>query len=77
MNTNTMELNMNEMEMVNGGWSLKGVLKEAGKYAGIYAAAGGGIMLVVSGPAGAVVGAGAGALVGGVGGALIGFAKND
>jgi hypothetical protein len=43
MNTNTMELNMNEMELVNGGIEWGKIFKEAAWGVGIGAACGAGV----------------------------------
>lgn len=62
MNTNTVELNLNEMEMINGGWSWKAFVPGAviGGIGGLVAGA------VSAGIPGAVIGTVAGAVVGGV-----------
>jgi hypothetical protein len=66
MNTNTMELNMNEMEMVNGG-SFLSILKGTALGIVIGATFGGS----AAGPYGALVGGAAGGVVGGIlGGAM-------
>ena len=61
MPAGTMELNMNEMEMVNGG-NLFGCMIAAIVGAGKGALTGGAAGMVVAGPPGAVVGAVVGAL---------------
>ena len=60
MNTNMKELNMNEMELVNGGWSWKNC--------GIGAVAG----AVLGAAGGALAGGWAGAAICGVAGAVVG-----
>ena len=52
MNTNTMELSLNELEMISGGWSWKGFVDGivGGGYFG--ACIGGGAAGVVTGPLG-------------------------
>ena len=68
MNTNTMELNMNELEAVNGGFSLGGFIK--GTILGMGAGGAGGCVIggCIGGPAGAAIGT----MVGGTAGGLIG-----
>ena len=71
MNTNMMELNMNEMELVNGGRSLGEKLIAIGGFAGVAAAGG----AVAGGIAGSIVPGFGTLLVGGAGavtGALLG-----
>ena len=75
MDTNTMELNLNELETVNGGdvWDhVLGVFTGAmgGAFTGMAAGGLGG--LGVAGPAGAVTGGLGGFAVGAVGGAVAG-----
>ena len=67
MNINTMELNMNEMELVNGGGSILDGIRD-GMYAGIAGGAFiGGVTLGFPGATfGIFVGAAGGAIVGGV-----------
>ena len=60
MNTNTVELNLNEMELANGGWSWKNF--------GIGAAAG----AILGAAGGALAGGWAGAAICGVAGAVVG-----
>ena len=62
MNTNTMELNMNEMELVNGGIEWGKIFKEAAWGIGIGAASGAGVGAFF-GPVGLAIGAGVGAVV--------------
>ena len=62
MNTNMMELNMNEMKMVNGGIEWGKIFKEAAWGAGIGAACGAGVGAFF-GPVGLAIGAGVGAVV--------------
>ena len=57
MTAGTMELNMNEMEMVNGGRSLFGCMIASILGAGKGALTGGAAGMVIAGPPGAVVGA--------------------
>ena len=76
MNTNTMELNLDEMEMVTGGDFLEDIVVErvggfalgaaAGTFAGmgVGAVVGGPIVSVAAGPVGFVAGGVAGAIVG-------------
>lgn len=52
MNTMTRELNMDEMELVNGGWSWKNFFAGAITGGGVGATLVGGIALVASGPVG-------------------------
>ena len=54
MNTNMMELNMNEMELANGGIEWGKILKEAALGIGIGAASGAGVGAVVVGTANTV-----------------------
>ena len=62
MNTNTMELNLNEMEMINGGWSWKAFVPGA-----VIGGIGGLVIGAVSGGIpGAIIGTVGGAVVGGV-----------
>ena len=66
MNTNTMELNMDEMEMANGGGIMDGIFKGAmfGMTGGAFV---GGISLGFPGATlGTFIGAAGGAVVGGV-----------
>ena len=69
MNTNTKELNLNEMETVNGGFNLIRMITSIG--AG--AAAGAGIGGCAGGPVGALTGG----AVGGVAGAIFGVFTDD
>ena len=62
MNTNMMELNMNELELVNGGIEWGKILKEAAWGIGIGAASGVAVG-AFAGPIGAAIGAGVGAVV--------------
>ena len=62
MNTNMMELNMNEMETVNGGIEWGKILKEAAWGAGIGAGCGAAAGAFF-GPVGLAIGAGVGAVV--------------
>ena len=64
MNTNTRELNMDEMEMVNGGFSVWGAIAGA-IYGGAVGATGGGC---VGGPVGGVIGG----VIGGIAGGIVG-----
>ena len=64
MNTNTVELNLNDMEMVNGGWDWSNFGLGAVTGGGLGFVIGGGAAVLASGPigwaiAGAVIGAGA------------------
>ena len=69
MNTNTMELNLNEMELVNGGSIGDHVLGAlVGVGTGFFAGMFGG--LAIAGPAGGVAGMFGGAVVGGVAGGI-------
>ena len=70
MDTNIMELNMNEMEMVNGGSPLVAGIIGAVFGAGKGALAGGTAGMCIGGPAGLVIGAVTGGLVGG---AVLGY----
>ena len=72
MNTNMMELNLDEMEMVNGGWDLWGSVKGAliGAGSGAVVGAIGGAIL--AGGIGAVPGALGGATASAIGGFLAG-----
>ena len=71
MNTNTMELNLNEMELVNGGGIWDHVLGAVeGVAGGFFAGMFGG--LAIAGPGGAAVGSVGGAVVGGVVGGVAG-----
>ena len=71
MNTNTMELNLNEMELVNGGGVWDHVLGAAeGVSGGFFAGLFGG--LAIAGPGGAAVGSIGGAVAGGVVGGVAG-----
>ena len=61
MNTETMELNLNEMEMINGGWNLKDGLTCI-LTGGVLGASCGGVLFGLPGvAAGGVLGAGLGA----------------
>ena len=74
MNTNTMELSLNEMEMAVGGDfldRLKGALIGAGICCATSAVGG----FVAAGPFGAVAGAISGAAAGAIGGAMSGYEK--
>ena len=75
MNTNTMELNLNEMEMVTGGDFLEDIVVERVGGFALGAAAGGlagmGIGSVI-GPVGTTVGGVVGFAAGGVAGAIVG-----
>ena len=62
MNTYMMELNMNEMELVNGGIEWGKILKEAAWGVGIGAGIGAGAGAFF-GPVGVAIGAGIGAVV--------------
>ena len=62
MNTNMMELNMNEMERINGGIEWGKILKEAAWGAGIGAGCGAAAGAFF-GPVGLAIGAGIGAVV--------------
>ena len=62
MNTNMMELNMNEMELVNGGIEWGKIFKEAAWGVGIGAACGSAVGAFF-GPVGLAIGAGVGAVV--------------
>ena len=62
MNTNMMELNMNEMELANGGIEWGKILKEAAWGVGIGAACGSAVGAFF-GPVGLAIGAGVGAVV--------------
>ena len=71
MNTNTMELNLNEMEMIAGGdiWDhVNGAIR--GALGGAVVGFIGG--LATAGPAGGVVGFGGGFVAGGVAGGIVG-----
>jgi hypothetical protein len=71
MDTNTMELNLNEMELVNGGSIGDHVLGAlVGVGTGFFAGMFGG--LAIAGPAGGVVGMVGGAVAGGVVGGVAG-----
>ena len=61
MNTNMMELNMNEMEMVNGGIAWGKIFKEAAWGAGIGAGCGAAVGAFF-GPVGLAIGSGVGAV---------------
>ena len=78
MNTNTMELNLNEMEMANGGGSLGEKLKTIGGMAGA-GALGGAITGGIAGSAvpglGNLLLAGGAAVVGGMIGTGVGVVK--
>ena len=72
MNTNVMELNVNEMAMVNGaGW---GSFWD-GLACGLMPGAGTGA--IIGGPVGALVGGGIGAIAGGAVGGAIGYFCGD
>ena len=60
MNTNTMELNLNEMEMINAGWNWK----ESIFWGVVGGVAGAGVGAQVAGLPGAVVGGAVGAGIG-------------
>ena len=76
MNTNTMELNLNEMELVNGGGVWDHVLGAAeGVAGGFFGGLFGG--LAIAGPGGAAVGSVGGAVVGGVAGGVAGHSGID
>ena len=76
MNTNTMELKLNEMELVNGGGFWDHVLGAAeGVAVGFFAGLGGG--LAIAGPGGAAVGCVGGAVAGGVAGGVAGHSGID
>ena len=84
MNTNTMELNLNEMELVNGGRDLSekimGVVKctEFGAAAGAIAGGGiGSVVPVIGTGVGAAVGATVGGVAGGIGAAIKLFFLDD
>ena len=63
MNTNMKELNLNEMEMINGGWKWKDVVCNA-LFVGTIGAVSGGVLAGLPGAAiGGTVGAGIGAAV--------------
>ena len=66
MDTNMMELSMDELEMANGGISDKQV-SIAATCVTIGAVYGGGAGLLTAGPIGGVIGAAAGAAIGGIG----------
>ena len=71
MNTNTMELNLNEMEMIAGGdiWDhVNGAIRGAVGGAVVVAIGG----LITAGPVGGVVGFGGGLVAGGVAGGIVG-----
>ena len=71
MNTNIMEMNPNEMELVNGGGIWDHVLGAAeGVAGGFFAGLFGG--LAIAGPGGAAVGSVGGAVAGGVVGGVAG-----
>ena len=65
MDTNRMELSMDELEMVNGGDTAKQVSLAATSVT-ICAVYGGGAGMLAGGPIGAAIGAAAGAAVGGI-----------
>ena len=65
---NTMELNRNEMEMINGGFDLKRLVTMVG-----LGVAGGSAAGSIGGPIGALTGA----AIGGVAGAVIGVMTDD
>ena len=75
MNTNTMELNMNEMEMINGG-DFGMLMIHIGSLASVGAGTGALIGAFTGGPVGTVVGAAIGGVVGGVSGAVV-YALDD
>ena len=76
MNTNTMELNLNEMELVNGGSIGDHVLGAlVGVGTGFFAGMFGG--LAIAGPGGAAVGCVGGAVAGGVAGGVAGHSGID
>ena len=77
MNTNTMELSMEEMELINGGFDLWGAIKGALIGAGTGAVGGAIGGAIIGGGVGAIPGALAGALVGGAAGAVAGGREMD
>lgn len=66
MNNNTMELNLNELEMINGGWNWKGFGVGFATGAGYGVFIGGSLGVCVGGGVGGVVGAAIGGVAGGV-----------
>ncbi len=71
MNSNTMELTMDELEMVNGGDAMDHVMGAVigGEYCAVAGFLGG---LLAAGPVGAVAGFGGGLVAGGVAGGIAG-----
>jgi len=74
MNTNTMELNLNEMETVNGGDAMDHIAGAVMGF-GIGGLAGLGVGSAVAGPVGAPVGAFVGCVGGAVAGGIVGADK--
>jgi len=74
MNTNTMELNLDEMEMVNGGWNWKNFFETAG-VGGTIGALCGTVVGIATGPVGWCALGGA-LILGGTCGAIAG-AKDE